>query len=248
MPITVSELYHDTYYFVSKQIRIIIFISIFITCFNIFMEMLFRPDIHISSIIDDNNFINANSLLELINNMNVYEKHELFKYSIIKMIVVLASKTILISSIITLILYLSKMEKDSIFSLIYSRFSLLPSLFILNFLTAFITQLGFVLFVIPGVILSITLPLSPIILSFKKHNIVDSIRMSIYLSWKYIKIIGPGVLFWIFGKFSITVFLLSYINVINKNITLFLLNISIHMLFSILIIYLFRFYMIVLRP
>ena len=102
------------------------------------------------------------------------------------------------------------------------------------------------LLVIPGVLLSITLPLSPIILSFKKHGLIDSIRVSIDLSWKHVKCIGPGVLFWIFGKFILTM-LLSHIYFLNTNITYFVVNISMNILFSILIIYLFRFYMIFLR-
>ncbi|QIE01993.1 YciC family protein [Buchnera aphidicola] len=247
MRITVRELYHDTYYFFSKQIKMIIFISISVTFLNIFLEMLFQPDMHISSIIENNHFINANSLLELINNMNIYEKHQLLKYSIVKIMIFLASKTILTSSIITLILFLSNMIKDSIISLIYSFLSFLPSLFMLNFLTVIIIQLGLMLFVVPGVLLSIILPLSPIILSFKHGGLISSIRTSMYLSWKHIKIIGPGVLFWIFGKFFITILFLSYMHVMNKNIILFMLNISINIIFSILIIYLFRFYMIFIR-
>ncbi len=247
MLITLNELRHDTFHFFSKQIRTIFFISIFVTFISILINMFIRPDIHIISIIENDKFINAGSLLSLINNMNIEEKYQLLKYSILKILELLISKTLLLGSMITLISTLSNNKKESIVFLIYSLFSFLPSLFILNFLTTFITQLGFVLFIIPGILLSILLSLSPIIFSFKKNSLIDSIRISIHTSWQHIKIIGPGVLCWMCSKFILTA-MLSNIYFINKNIVFLILNMSMNMLFSILIIYLFRFYMILSRP
>ncbi|QCI23815.1 UPF0259 family protein [Buchnera aphidicola (Macrosiphoniella sanborni)] len=246
MQITVSELYHDTCYFFCKQIRIIVFIAVLVTFLNVLMDMFFTPDIHISSIIENNNFISTNSLLDLINNMNLHQKYALFKYSILKIMILLISKTILLGSIIILISNLSKNKRESIISLIYSFFSFAPSLFILNFLNVIMIQLGFVLLIIPGILLSIILPLSPIILFFKKYSLIDSIRISIDLSWKNVKLIGPAVLFWMLSKFFLTI-LFSHIYILNKNIEFLILNISLNILFSVLIIYLFRFYMISLR-
>ncbi|QCI17672.1 UPF0259 family protein [Buchnera aphidicola (Acyrthosiphon lactucae)] len=246
MSITVSKLCHDTRYFFYKQIGIIFFISIFVALINILIDMFIEPDIHIVSIIENNKFINTGSLLELIGNMNLEEKNELLKYSIVKIIESLMSKTLLLGSTIILISFLSENRNKSIVSAIYSFLSFLPNLFILNFLITFITQIGFMFLIIPGILLSITLSLSPIIFSFKKHGLIDSMRLSMYISWKYIKIIGPGILFWICSKFILTI-LVSHINFFNKNILFLIFNISINILFSILIIYLFRFYMILSR-
>ncbi|CAL4326336.1 YciC family protein [Buchnera aphidicola] len=246
MPMTVSELRHDTNCFFSKQIGSIFFISISITFISILVNMLIKPDMHIISIIENNKFMNFNSLLELINNMNLDEKHELLKYSIFKIVELLMSKTLLLGSMIALISHLSNNKKKSIIYSISSLFASLPSLFILNCMVTFITQLGFILFIIPGILLSILLSLAPIILSFKQYSFIDSIRLSINISWKNIKIIGPGVLFWISGKFILTA-ILSNIYFINHNVTFLVLNISTNILFSVLVIYLFRFYMIFLR-
>lgn len=246
MQITVSELYHDTYYFFCKQIRIIFFISLLVTVFNGFMDILFKPDMHISFIVENNNLIYSNSLLELINNMNLDEKYALFKYSFLKIIILLISKTIILGSMIIFISNLSTKQNASIISLIYSFFTFVPNLLILNFLNIILTQLGFILLIIPGILLSMTLPLSPIVLFFKPSNLIDAMRTSMNLSWKNIKLIGPGVLFWILGKFFLTI-LLSHMYFLNKNVAFLLLNISLNILFSILIIYLFRFYMISLR-
>ncbi|QIQ41863.1 MAG: UPF0259 family protein [Buchnera aphidicola (Microlophium carnosum)] len=246
MLITVRKLRDDTHHFFYKQIGPIFFISISVTLINMLVDMFIKPDRYILSIIENNKLINASSLLELINNMNLEEKYELFKYSTLKTIESLMSKTMLLGSVIILISVLSKSEKKTIISSILSFFSFIPSLFILNFLTAFVVQIGYMFLIIPGILLSITLSLSPIILSFKKYGIIDSMRISVYISWKYINIIGYSVLFWMCSKFILTI-LLDQIYFINKNILFLISNVTINILFSILIIYLFRFYMIFLR-
>ncbi|WP_284442976.1 YciC family protein [Buchnera aphidicola] len=246
MLITASKLRHDTRHFFCKQIGIIFFISALVACINILIDFFVKPDMHIISIIKNNQFTRFSSFLELMNNMTFEDKNELLKYFIFKSIESLISKTILLGSIITLISILSKNKKESIISSIGSLFSFLPSLFILNFLTTFIIQMGYMFLIIPGILLSIILSLSPIIFSFKQHGLIDSIRLSIYISWKYIRIIEPVVLFWICSKFLLTI-LVTNIHFINNNILFLISNISMNMLFSILIIYLFRFYMIFLR-
>ncbi|QCI20999.1 UPF0259 family protein [Buchnera aphidicola (Hyperomyzus lactucae)] len=243
MLITAKELRHDTRHFFHKQIATIFFISIFITFISMFIDMFIKPDMHIIFIIENNNFINAESLLELIHNMNLEEKAQLLKYSIFKIIELLINKTLLLGSMITLISNLSKDKKEPILKVLHSLFLFLPSLFILNFMIAFIIQLGFMLLVIPGIVLTIILSLTPIIFYFKKNSLIDSIRLSMHISWKNIKIIASGVLLWMFGKF-ILITLLSSIYLSNKNIVFLISNISTNILYSILIIYLFRFYMI----
>lgn len=244
--ITLKELRYDTQCFFYKQISTIFFLSIFITCINVLIDMLIKPEMHIISIIEKSNFISTNRLLESINNMNFDEKKQLLKYSILKTIALLMNKTFFLSSLITLISSLSKNKKESIISLIYSCFFSLPSLFILNFMITFIAQLGYLLLFILGIFLTIILSLSPIIFHFKKHSLIDSIRLSMYISCKNIRIIAPGVLFWIFGKLMLTV-LFSNIYIVNKNIIFFILNININILYAILIIFLFRFYMLLIR-
>ena len=132
-----------------------------------------------------------------------------------------------------------------LFSMIFF-IKFLPSLFILNCITNIIIQIGFIFFIFPGIFLSILLALSPIILSFQKHTLIESIRSSVSISWKYINIIGTAVLFWMSIKFFLTKFLLN-IHLINKDFIFLILNINTNIFFSILIIYLFRFYMLFLR-
>lgn len=246
MLITIQELYNDTYHFVSKEIKSIFFISIITTLISILINILIKPDMHIISIIENNKFINSYSVFDFINNMSAYEKKELLKYSIFKIIEFLAGKTFLLASTITLITYLSNSQKQPIILSMIFLAKIFPSLFILNCVTNFITQIGFMLFIIPGIFLSILLALSPIILSFQKNTLIESIRLSISISWKYINVIGTGVLFWMCVKFIFTKFLLN-IHLINKNVVLLILNININIFFSILVIYLFRFYMLFLR-
>lgn len=245
MSITIRELCNDTFHFVSKEIKVIVFISILATFMSILINMLIKPNMHIISIIENKKLINSNSLFDLINNMSTYEKKELLKYSIFKMLEFLVSKTFLLGSIITLIAYLSN-KKESIISSIYSFFKFLPNLFMLNFFTAFAIQIGFMFFIFPGIFLSVLLALAPIILSFKKNNLIDSIRLSLSISYKNLNIIATGVFFWMCVKFILTTILSNHY-VINKNFIFLILNINMNIFFCILIIYLFRFYMLFLR-
>lgn len=245
MFITIRALYNDTYHFVSKEIKTIFFISIITTIISILMNMLIKPDMHIISIIENNKFINSYSVFDFINHMTGYEKKELVKYSIFKIIEFLTSKTFLLGSIITFIKYLSNHKQKIMVSIIFLA-KMLPSLFILNCITNIMIQIGFMFFIFPGVFLSILLALSPIILSFQKNTVIESIRLSLSISWKYINIIGTAVLLWMLIKFFLTKILLN-IHFINKDLICLILNININVFFSILTIYLFRFYMLLLR-
>ncbi|AAM67823.1 YciC family protein [Buchnera aphidicola] len=246
MSITIRELCNDTYHFVSKEIKIIIFISVLAAFISILINVLIKPNIHIISIIENKKFLSSHSIFDLINSMSIYEKKELLKYSIFKIFEFLISKTFLLGSIITLITHLSNHKKESIQFSLNSLCKFLPSLFILNFITTFFIQIGFMFFIFPGIFLSVLLALSPIILSFKKNNLIDCIRLSISISCKHLNIVGTSVLFWMCVKFILTtVFSNTYI--ISKNFIFLILNINMNIFFSILIVYLFRFYMLFLR-
>ncbi|QCI17096.1 UPF0259 family protein [Buchnera aphidicola (Aphis helianthi)] len=246
MFITIRELCNDTYHFVSKEIKTIFLISIIAAFISVLINMLIKPDMHIISMIENNKFINSHSVFDFINNMTEYEKKALLRYSTFKIIEFLTSKTFLLGSIITLITYLSDNKKQPITFLMIFFAKLLPSLFILNCINNIIIQIGFMFFIFPGIFLSILLALSPIILAFQKNTLIDSIRMSISISWKYMNIIGTGVLFWMCVKFFLTKILLN-IHLMNKSFIFLILNININVFFSILIIYLFRFYMLFQR-
>ncbi|QCI22138.1 YciC family protein [Buchnera aphidicola] len=246
MIITASEIRNDTYHFFSKQIGKIFLISIFVTFVSILTDMFVKPDMNVVSIIENNQLIHVHSFLDLINKMNLEEKNQLLKYSIFKIVELLLSKTLLLGSMIVLISNLSNNKKESIISSAFSLFTSFPNLFLLNFLVTFLVQLAFMFFIILGILLSILLSLAPIIFSFKQHNLIESIRFSMRVSWKHIKIIGSGVLFWMFSKFIITT-MLSSIDFLNRNLIFLILHMSINVLYSLLIIYLFRFYMIFLR-
>lgn len=244
--ITVSEIKNDTYHFFSNQISSIFFISIFITFFSILINMFIQPNTQIVTIIENNKFIDTRSLLDLLYHMNIEEKNELFKYCILKIIALLINKTLLLSSVITLIFTVSKNKETTITPLTSSLFKSIPNLLVLNLITAFFVQLGFMFFVIPGVLLSMVLSLAPIILSFKENTLIESIFLSMNICWKNIKIIAPGFLFWICSK-SILTIIISNMIFLNKNVLFLISNISMNLLYSLLIIYLFRFYMIFLR-
>lgn len=240
----IKEIYYDTHYFVIKNLSAIFFISIITALISSIIGVFIKPNMDLISLIEKNKFSDMDSALSMINSMNNYEKREILKYSIFRIVEALISKTLLLTNIISLISIVSN-KKKSIILYMHTIYKLFPSLFIIHFISMLIIHTSSIFFIVPGIILSFLLLLSPIIFSFNKNKLFDAIYFSIYISWKNIKIIGPIILAWILSKFFLMT-IMSHI-IFNQKLYFFMLNISMNMLYAILNIYLFRFYMIIMH-
>ncbi|CAL4321670.1 YciC family protein [Buchnera aphidicola] len=240
----IKGIYYDTHYFVIKNIGAIFFISIVTTLISGMIGVIIKPNMYIISLIEKNKFSDIDSVMSIINSMNHYEKREILKYSIFKIIESLISKTFLLTNIIALISIVSN-KKKSIMLYTQMIYQLFPSIFLIHFISMLIVHTSSIFFILPGIMLSCLLLLSPIIFSFNKNKLFDTIYFSIHTSWKNIKIIGPAIILWILSKFFL-ITILSHI-IFNQTLYFFILNTSINILYAILNIYLFRFYMIFMQ-
>ncbi|CAL4042972.1 YciC family protein [Buchnera aphidicola] len=242
MFITRNLLYRDTRYFLCNNIAYIVLIVCFTTFFTMFLDTLITPDIKKISFLYEVTPKNFSLLLDIIKNMNIEQKNILLQSCISKIFSSLINNTLLVGSTISLITILSSGKKITL-SLFFSILKkLFNNLLILTFILILILKISFICFIIPGILISTLLSLSPIILCMERSSILKSMLSSIYIVRKRFKIIFPSVSLCLFLKFlclSIPFFYdLSHIHMI------FLFFFFTQNLITLaLIIYLSRFYM-----
>lgn len=242
MFITNNQLYYDTFNFFYHKIKLILTISIISALITSNIDYYIVPDIKSIYMFCLNKSNNTHSIINIVQDITPEQQTVLFKYSIIRSITSLIGNTFLVFSMVMLINIVS-LKKLTNYDLIYKEFIfILPHLFLLMLLITGIVQCGFILLVIPGVLLCILLSLSPIILIKEKVNILTSLKKSYKITSSYIRILTPSIIIWLFSKFVLLT-LDAILNILPGNFFIIILNTLINLITSILIIYLYRFYM-----
>ncbi|XBC43554.1 MAG: YciC family protein [Buchnera aphidicola (Meitanaphis flavogallis)] len=242
MYITANSLYRDTVNFFKTQwltIFVIIFVSSIITAI---LDNFFAPTSNILMFFHESKKDQYYSLFEFIQTLTPYQQKQLLLFSIIKLISSLIGNTVLIGILITFMQYISFKNENLFLQLKPTNLFLFLNLFALILVNTVIIQIGLISLVLPGIILVILLSLSPIVLIVNNTTIIQSIASSIKITLCHAKIVFPAVILWLFLKFIVLV-VLSDIKVIPEFMLLLSLNIIINFISSILVIYLFRFHM-----
>lgn len=77
---------------------------------------------------------------------------------------------------------------------------MLPRLLLLMLLCTLMVQLGITLFILPGIILTVGLALSPMIMTTEHCGVIATIRSSFRLSFANVRLISPAILLWMLMK------------------------------------------------
>lgn len=246
MIITTNLLYRDTINFLKLKwfsVLNFVFLSSFLT---IIIDSIFTPHIDFLSVFYSSKLQEHYSLFDFINTLTFRQKKILLIASISRALSLLIGNTFLLGNLIVFIKTISKKNnKDT--SILNNMFKVpFNRVFLLLIIITLVTQLGLILFIIPGIFLLILLSISPIILLVEKKTIIDSLYSSINTVINYYKIIVPAVISWLFLK-CVILFIFSYIQIFPEYIKFFLLNFCMNVISSILIIYLFRFHMLIVQ-
>ncbi|XRX42405.1 MAG: YciC family protein [Buchnera aphidicola (Eriosoma harunire)] len=240
MSITTKMLYSETYNFIKQQINSIIIIIFISSCITSIIDNIFSPNIYE---IYNLHYNHIDNIFTIFNLTTIEQKIIIFKLLCFKIISNLLNYTLLFSILISYITIISKYHSLDIKSICKKVISIFPYLLILTLLISIIIQLGFMLFILPGIIGTILLSLSPIILVIEKKTILHSIYDSINYTKNNISSLLPAVILWMSNKFITYIFIkLLYILPIMyiTGLHIFINNFII----SIVIIYLYRFYII----
>lgn len=156
----------------------------------------------------------------------------------------LIGNTLLLGGMLVLLPAVSAGKPLSALSAIGGAVGFLPALLIQTFLVTLIVQLGFMVLIVPGVILTILFSLSPVLLSQKQGGIIGSMKQSVPLAWKNSKSLAPAVICWLLAK-VILIMLFSSLGQLPLVVSSLVVTTLGNLLSAMLITYLFRAYMLV---
>ncbi|XBC39468.1 MAG: YciC family protein [Buchnera aphidicola (Nurudea shiraii)] len=247
MNITENLLYRDTINFLKTKWLIVCIIVLFTSSITIVLENILLLNSNVLTLLHKSKIHQYSSLLEFVNTLNFDQQKRLLFFSLKKLFSSLVGSTFLIGILTIFIQSISSKKEKFFLKLRKINLFLYMNLFLLIFIITVIVQIGLLFLIVPGIVFFSFLSLSPIILIIKKTNVIQSISSSIQISLNNFKVIFPAVMLWFLTKLLILI-LISNFRIIPELVLSFFLNIVLNLISSMLIIYLFRLYMLLSFP
>jgi hypothetical protein len=154
----------------------------------------------------------------------------------------LVGNVLLVGGMLTLVRLVSQGQRLSALRAIGASAPELPRLLLLLFICTLLIQLGLTLFVVPGVIMAIAFSLAPVITTADKKGVFASIKLSCKLAFANARVIVPAMMLWLAAKLLV-LFMVSHLSVLTPNVASVVLTALSNLVSALLLIYLFRLYM-----
>lgn len=244
MSITAGSLYRDTGNFFRDQLVTIVLMALLTSFITVIVGHALTPNAEQLSLLAEGSSNSASSLFEMVQNMSPEQQSVLLRTSAAGTFASLIGNTLLLGGMLCLIPMASSQKRVSALRAIGTAAPLLPKLLLQTFLITLLVQLGFMAVFVPGVILAILFSLAPVMLANDKLGVFGSLKASSKLAWRNVKLIAPAIMLWLLAKVAIMLFF-STLTLLPANVSAVVLNALGNLVSALLVIYLYRLYMLV---
>ncbi|CUX95953.1 hypothetical protein FVIR_GE00148 [Candidatus Gullanella endobia] len=245
MLIMVNSLYRDMLNFFRNQFTSILLL-VFLTAFfnTLLSHTLFPENEQLIRLIDSTHIKDTTdvTLQQLVQKLSLEKKLVLLKASIIAIFSGLISNILLVGGLLSMIHQISNRKYIGLLHAIFLLVPLLPRLMLLIFITTLLVKLGLLLIIIPGIFLAIVFSLAPIIIISDNLDVIKSMCLSASIASNNFRLLIPAIFFWFLAKTALLLMSTQF-SFLSSLVTAILLNSLNNLISSLLLIYLYRLYM-----
>ncbi|WFQ80551.1 YciC family protein [Xenorhabdus sp. SF857] len=241
MPITANTLYRDSINFLKNQLLNIVILSVLAALVTTLLGHLLMPnDEQLNLLAELQNIVRESGntgIQRFVMQLTPDEQFTLMRTMFGVLFTHIFGNTLLTASVLVLINAISRGQKTNAIHASTLSITQLPKMFLLMLICTLLVQIGYALMVLPGLLFSIAFSLAPIFLFEKSKNVFAAMQNSWKLAFGNMRLLIPAILLWLVAKLILALVLTKMPDMLLSTLDNFL--------SSLLLIYLFRLYMLV---
>ncbi|WP_158379879.1 YciC family protein [Candidatus Williamhamiltonella defendens] len=247
MSITANRLYRDSFNFLRNELFTIVLLTLFAALTTVMINYSLLPTQEQLNILETTkNQIDAHNIgiKQIISQMSPEQQMAILKISACEIFSILLGHVLLIGGMLSIMIEISNNRPVRFLKTLSIFLPVLPKLFLLVFICTLLIQFGLAAFIVPGIMIALSVSFSPIILINEKVGIFSAINRSSKMAFTHSRLIIPAMLLWGSSKLLLLLFLsINQINISSHNTMILIFNAVNYFLLAFLLVYLFRLYM-----